>query len=151
MAIDEITADVTGFAGVSPCDVIKTQDLEGWPGGVGQASSERSNMGEVVLGCITKFRKDGNRPAGSISIYFSNNQSAELASESVRLMPETSRSNAKLITDWDKPAAYDYKTGEFVWAHNQVFVTLLIAHPSVMKDNLEWSKKLATAIESRMP
>jgi len=151
MAIDEISAKTTGFAGISPCEVIKTQDLEGWPGGIGDASSERNNMGDVVLGCVTKFQKAGNRPSGSISVYFSNNQSAEQALESVNLMPQTSKGSAKLITDWDKPAAYDTKTGEFVWAHNQVFVTLLIAHPSVMKDNLKWSKKLATAIESRMP
>ncbi|MFK8054729.1 MAG: hypothetical protein AB8F78_01310 [Saprospiraceae bacterium] len=151
MAIEETTANTTGFAGVNPCDVIKTQDLEGWPGGVGSASSERSNMGDVVLGCITTFRGAGNRPTGNISLYFSNNQSAELAQESVKLMPQTSNGSAKLITDWNKPAAYDPKTGEFVWAHNQVFITLLIAHPSVMKDNLKWSKKLASAVESRMP
>ncbi len=151
LAIKEVTATITGFAGISPCDVIKTTDLKGWPGGIGPASSARSNMGEVVLGCITTFKASGNNPAGSISVYFSDNQTPEKAAESIQLMPNTSKGNAKLITDWEKPAAYDYSTGEFAWAHNQVFMTLLIAHPSVKEDNLEWSKKIASAIESRMP
>lgn len=151
VAIDEVTANTVGLGGINPCEAIKTQDLEGWPGGIGNASSERSNMGDVVAGCITTFQAGNGLPGGTISLYFSDNQNAELAEQSVKLMPETSKGTAKLITDWDKLAAYDPTTREFVWAHNDVFVTLLIAHPSVENDNLKWSKKLASAIESRMP
>jgi hypothetical protein len=148
-AIKAITAEFVGFAGISPCEVVQTQDLNGWPGGIGQASSERSNLGEIVVGCITKFQANG-RNVGTISVYFSDNNTPELAADAVLAMPKTSP-NAKVITDWEKPAVYDPTTMEFVWSHNQVFITLIIAHPSVMKDNLKWSKKLASAIESRMP
>lgn len=144
------TSDVVGFAGVSPCAVIKSSDLEDWPGGVGNVSSERNNIADIVLGCIYTFQGDAKRPGGRISVYFSDNQSPELAAESVSSMPTNSGGSARLVSDWDLPAAFDPKTGEFVWSRGRNFITLLIEHPSIKDDQEKWSKKIAKQINARL-
>ena len=141
-------ADTDGFTGVSPCAVLQPADLSDWPGGIGRVSSERNNVGDIVLGCVYTFLGSPGEAGGRVSVYFSDNQTAEQARDSVQDFGEQPGNRA--VTDWGRPASYGPTGGDFVWAHGRTFVTLVIEHPAVAAERLAWSKRLATTIDARL-
>ncbi len=149
-ALTDARADFKGFAGISPCDVIKPADLANWPGGVGKVSTQRNNVGELILGCVYTFAANGGSPGGRILVYFSDNKTNAGAQEAVQMMPETSGGSARLVNDWDAPAAFDPATGDFVWSKGQAFINLAIQHPAVRSEQEKWSRIIASRINARM-
>ena len=137
-----------GFMTISPCEVIKPSDLQNWPGGLGKVSSQRNNVADIVLGCIYTFEPTASTQGGRISVYFSDNQTPEQANDSVQAFGQ--QAGGRAITDWTRPASYSTTTGDFVWARGRGFVTLLIEHPAIGQDRLEWTQKVASAIDARI-
>ena len=144
----EARAETLGFAEISPCEVIKVSDLEEWPGGLGNVSSQRNNVGEIVLGCVYTFEATTSSKPGKISVYFSDNQTAQQATESVQYF--AAQPGGQAVVDWDVPASFNAETGEFVWSRGRNFVTLLVQHPAVRQKQLEWSRSIATNINARL-
>lgn len=147
----EVAAKSEGWIGVDVCGLLSGELFEGWPGGsIGEPRKQRSNVAQIVLGCIASYPARGGKRGGQISLYVSDNQSPALAEQSVLGFVEGGA--AELVADFGPPAAYDATTGEFVWAHGKGFVTLVIDHPAVAgPDRAAWSRRVAGGIEAKLP
>ena len=146
----DATSEGTGFAGISPCAVLKIQDLGAWPGTPVNMSTQRNNLGNEVMGCVYSLPGRDGKGTGSVSVYFSDNQEPSLAKGSIDQMIADPRNQLKSISDWDLPAAYNPKAGEFVWASGSMAVTLVVSGIADATAKDKMVRDLATKIETKL-